>query len=108
MSRAAPLFHELTFVPEGDDVVVGRKDTGDYVVLPADGAQLLSRLVEGATPDEAAEWVEITFGDGVDMADFLEVLHEVGFVRATDAPVPVDAPRPVGLRRLSRALFSPL
>ncbi|HEX5120492.1 MAG TPA: hypothetical protein VFW65_35385 [Pseudonocardiaceae bacterium] len=100
------LFHELTFVPEGDEVVVGRKDTGDYVVLPADGAGLLSQLVDGATPDEAAEWFEATFGEPVDITEFLDVLDELGFVRSADAPVPVESPEPVRLRRLSRVLFS--
>jgi hypothetical protein len=107
MSRTALAFHELTFVPEGDEVVVGRKDTGEYVVLPADGAQLLSRLVAGADPDEAAEWFEASFGEPVDMAEFLDTLGELGFVRRIDADEPAVAAAPVRFRRLARVLFSP-
>jgi hypothetical protein len=108
MSRTALAFHELTFVPEGDEVVVGRKDTGDYVVLPADGARLLSHLVAGTDPDSAAEWFEATFGEPVDMAEFLETLDELGFVRSVEsAPAPHTAGQPVRFQRLGRVLFSP-
>ena len=52
----------------------------------------------------AAEWYESEFGEPVDIADFVDSLHELGFVREAGAE-PVVA-RPVRLRRLGRALFS--
>ena len=33
-------FHQLSFAPEGDDVVVGRRDIDSYGVFPPDGAAL--------------------------------------------------------------------
>jgi len=98
-------FHELSFVPEGDEVVVGRKDTGSFAVLPSDGAALLGRLTEGEPLDEAARWYESTFGEPVDIDDFLETLRDLGFVRAGDTGAP--PPQPVRLRRLGRLVFSP-
>ncbi|NUT46544.1 MAG: PqqD family protein [Saccharothrix sp.] len=98
-------FHDLSFVPEGDDeVVVGRLDTGSYAVLPADGAALLRRLTEGHSPDDAADWYEAEFGEGVDVEDFLDGMRELGFIRADDEVVTAA---PVRFRRLGQAVFSP-
>ena len=54
-------FHRLSFVPDGEDVVVGRVDTGSYAVLPADGAELLRRLSSGLDRYAAAEWYRTEF-----------------------------------------------
>jgi hypothetical protein len=101
-------FHRLSFVPEGDDVVVGRVDTGSYAVLSADGAQLLEHLAGGMTPDEAATWYETTFAEKVDIEDFLEVVRDLGFVREDGADDDDGAvPQSVRFQRLGRAMFSP-
>jgi hypothetical protein len=95
--------HELSFVPEAGEVVVGRLDTGTYAVLPADGAQLLRRLCEGMTPAAAGRWYETEFGEPVDVDDFVDGLRELGFVRDGTAV----AARPVRFRRVGELLFSP-
>ncbi len=101
-------FHELSFVPEGDEVVVGRVDAESYVVLPTDGAALLEEMVRGVPPDRAAQWYESTYGEPVDIDEFLETLHELGFVRSEGSgPESTTTPGPVPLRRLGRAAFSP-
>jgi hypothetical protein len=98
-------FHELSYVPDGDDVVVGRIETGSFAVLPADGAQLLRRLADGQTALEAAAWYEESFGEPVDMDDFLESMDGLGFIRPPGAAQePVGPPR---FQRLGRMLFSP-
>jgi hypothetical protein len=100
-------FHELTFVPDGAEVVVGRPDTGAYVVLPADGAALLARMVDGISATAAADWYDETYGEPVDIDEFLETLGEFGFVRAPDDKSGEVRARP-GLVRLGRMAFSPL
>ncbi|MEV6235441.1 hypothetical protein [Lentzea sp. NPDC051838] len=106
MSSDTPvLFHDLSFVPEGDETVVGRLDTGSYAVLPADGAALLGRMADGMSPERAAEWYESEFGEPIDMDDFLETLHELGFVRTGET---VAETRPVRFQKLGAAAFSPL
>ncbi|MEC3992670.1 hypothetical protein VSR01_03550 [Actinacidiphila sp. DG2A-62] len=82
MELARPEFHRLTFVAEHGEVTVGRPDIDSYVSLPADGAELLRRLVEGMDTREAARWYEGTYGEEVDIADFLETLADCGFVRS--------------------------
>src|SRR6185437_8524956 len=92
---------------EGDDVVVGRAETGSFAVLPKDGADLLRCLSSGMTATEAAEWYEQSFGEPVDIDDFLESMEELGFIQppgTADAP-PAQAPPP-RLQRLGKALFS--
>ncbi|MFB6890453.1 hypothetical protein ACFCX4_14175 [Kitasatospora sp. NPDC056327] len=99
-------FHPLVFQPEGDEVTVGRLDEGTFVVLPADGAALLRRLVDGTGPAEAARWYAESYGETVDIEDFVADLGELGFLRAPgDAPAP--PPAPVRWQRLGRAVFSP-
>jgi hypothetical protein len=106
MGDVAVAFHELSFVPEGDEVVVGRVDADSYAVLPADGAALLREMTRGVPPERAARWYESTFGEPVDIEEFLDTLRELGFVRATAAPEPAGTGR-LPLRRLGRAMFSP-
>lgn len=98
-------FHPLSFVPEGPDVLVGRAETGSYAVLPKDGADLLRCLSSGMAVDEAAEWYERSFGEPVDVDDFLESMRELGFIRPADAPDPVEQ-APPRFQWLGRALFS--
>jgi hypothetical protein len=107
MGDAPIVFHDLSFVPEDDEVVVGRSDTGTYVVLPTDGAELLARLIQGMSADRAADWYEKTYDEPVDIDDFLDTMAELGFVReAGPAPVPtVGAP---WLNRLAAVVFSPV
>jgi hypothetical protein len=99
------LLHSLIFLDEGREMTVGRADVDGYAVLPAEGANLLRRLEAGLTPAEAAGWYEQTYGEHVDIDDFLDRLDELGFLRDPDEaahPAP-----PVRWRRLGAAVFSP-
>lgn len=112
--------HELSYVPEGEDVVVGRMDTGSYAVFPADGAELLKQLAAGLPLEQAAEWYEATFDEPVDVEDFVSTLQELGFLRESAATAaqepqasgaaeePASVPGRVRYRRLGRLVFSPV
>jgi hypothetical protein len=114
--RPRPLrFPSLTFLDEGEDVVVGRPDTDSYVVLPADGAALLRRLYDGADRTEAADWYAREFGESVDIDDFLDALRGMDLVSdapdagetATDAPAEISGrATAVRYKRLGAAVFS--
>jgi hypothetical protein len=97
--------HPLTYLAEGDDVTVGRADIDSYGVFPPDGAELVRRLEEGRSPNEAAAWYEKEYGEAVDVAEFLEVLGELDLL----VPYGEDAAtaQVVGYQRLGLALFSP-
>jgi hypothetical protein len=111
VTRSSPvggplLFHPLTIHDDGDEVVVAREGAETYDVFPADGAALLSRLRQGATPAEAATWYQGCYGEPVDMAEFVEALHVLGYVR-TGPVEPVEGTRtPLAWQRLGRTVFS--
>ncbi|MFI0792096.1 hypothetical protein ACH4OY_05240 [Micromonospora rubida] len=106
MSTTRLEFHPLTYVPERDGVTVGRIDAASFAVLPEDGVALLRRLADGMPVGEAEQWYRRTFGEPVDMDDFVDTLRELGFIRADGEP-PARPPE-VRFRRLGRAAFSPL
>ncbi len=107
-STAGPVlaFHHLSFAPEGDDVVVGRRDIDSYGVFPADGAALVRELAAGRPVPDAARWYEDTYGEPVDVDAFVDTLSELEFLRPADAPL--AAVEPVRWQRLARTLFSPV
>ncbi|HEV2638599.1 MAG TPA: hypothetical protein VGX23_25860 [Actinocrinis sp.] len=86
--------HPLTFVDEGDEVVVGRADIESYAVLSADGAAVLRRLGEGMTPAHVATWYEQTYDEALDIADFLVQVGELGFLRPDQPAGPPARPEP--------------
>ncbi|MEV7414173.1 hypothetical protein [Streptomyces sp. NPDC089919] len=98
--------HPLVYLDEGEEVTIGRPDTDSYAIFPPDGAQLVRRLQDGATPAEAADWYEAEYGERADVGDVVEALHELGFVRTGDEAAGAG-PAPVRWQRLGRALFSP-
>jgi hypothetical protein len=100
--------HVLTFLDEGAEVTVGCRDIDSYAVLPADGAALLQRLTEGVSAAEGAEWYHQTYGETVDMADFIDTLTELGFVREPGDLPDAEPEGPVRWHRLGRAVFSPV
>jgi hypothetical protein len=104
---SAPLsLHPLTFLEDGDEVVIGRRDIDSYAYFPPDGAALVRRLGEGRPPAEVAAWYRETYGEAVDIDEIVATLRELGFVRDVDAPPAVE--RPLRWQGVGRALFSPL
>jgi hypothetical protein len=100
-------FHTLTFVQEGEDVLVGKPGTDDYVVLAPDGAEVLERMTRGATPASVAAWYEASYGQRLDIDDFVASMEQLGFLRQAGEEAAAPA-APVRLQGLARVLFSPL
>jgi hypothetical protein len=95
----------LTYVDEGDGVMVGRPDTGSYAVFPAEGADLLRSLEAGGTLEAGAQrWHEQT-GELLDTADFVAILADLEFL-VPENEVRADISQ-VRWQRLGRVLFSP-
>jgi hypothetical protein len=99
--------HRLSFVPDGDDVVVGRRDIDSYGVFPPDGAALVRELSTGRSLPDAERWYESTYGEKVDIDALVAVLAELQFVRGEHEVAAGDVAA-VGWQRLGRALFSPV
>ncbi len=100
--------HPLSFLEDGDEVVIGRRDVDSYAYFPPDGAALVRQLGAGSSPAQAAGWYRDTYGEAIDIDDVVATLHELGFVRDGDAPdTAAAAARPLRWQRIGRALFSP-
>jgi len=98
--------HPLVYLEEGEEVTIGRPDTDSYAIFPLDGAQLVRRLAEGATPAQASDWYAAEYGERADVQDVIDALRELRFVRETEEEPAVL--EPVRWQRLGRALFSPV
>ena len=109
---SAPLsLHPLTFLEDGDEVVIGRRDIDSYAYFPPDGAALVRQLGAGRSPAQAATWYRETYGEAIDIDEIVATLRELGFVRDdddADAGGPPAAVRPLRWQGLGRAVFSPL
>jgi hypothetical protein len=108
--------HALSFLPEDDGVMVGRTDTDSYAVFPADGVALIEQLAQGMTPAAASDWYQQSFGEPVDIDDFVQTLAELDFLddstaaataSANERAEPVSTAQAVRWQALGRAVFSP-
>ncbi|MFE7560251.1 hypothetical protein [Kitasatospora sp. NPDC057500] len=106
LDRPLPL-RRLVYLEEGDEVTIGSPENDTYAVFPADGAELVRLLADGATPREAAERYRQAHGESVDIADLVEVLADLDLLRPAGEPA-ATAPEaaPVRWQRLGRAVFS--
>ena len=96
--------HPLVYVPDGDEVTIGRRDVDSYAVFPADGAEVVRRLETGASPGEVVRWYQAEYGESLDIDHVLAALVELDFVRDPSRP---DGPsKPVRWQRLGATLFS--
>ncbi|GAA0596381.1 hypothetical protein [Streptomyces crystallinus] len=99
--------HPLTFVEEGEDVVIGRSDIDSFAVFPADAAAVVGWLRDGATIADAARRYTAAYGEEADIQDLVDTLDELRFIRRDDESGPSpQAPRTVPLQRLGSAVFS--
>lgn len=123
--------YSLTFVSEGDQVVIGRPDIDSFGVFSADAAAVVRRLQAGESIAAVSTWYQAMYGEPADVDDFLATLRGLAFIRPDqDAPgrdqpggdgpgrMGVDgdrsagertacaAVRPIRLQRLALAVFS--
>lgn len=105
INHAKPvMLYPLTYVNDGAEVTIGRRDIDMYAAFPADGAEVVRRLEAGMTPDEVARWYEETYGERLDIEHILGALEELEFIAKPDSAV--IAATPVKWQRLGAALFS--
>jgi hypothetical protein len=102
------ILYPLTFVDEGDQVVIGRPDVDSFAIFPADAAAVVRRLAIGADIASVATWYQAMYGEPADIEDFVDTLRDLGFVRP-EGEVPAEIPPrpPVRWQRLGIILLSP-
>ncbi len=68
---------------EGEEYVVGRTETNSFIYLPAAGVTLIDLLDQGLSLQQVQEEFARRHGETPDIADFVQSLAELGFVRST-------------------------
>lgn len=82
----------LSRQPEPDGVLVGRRETATFLLLPAEAVEILDDLASGLTVGEAQRRYLERHGETPDMEDLLTTVEAHGFVRpSTDEAAAVTA-----------------
>jgi putative peptide zinc metalloprotease protein len=102
----------LSRQPEPDGILVGRKDTATFLLLPLEAVEILDDLAAGLTVGEAqARYLE-RHGETADMEDLLTAVEEHGFVRPLSDDREMVAARKYHFEwispRWARRLFGPV
>lgn len=74
-------FHPLTILDDPPDIMVGRMDIESYAAFPEDGAALIQQLQAGMSLQAAKAWYQEQYGETLDLADFIETLQDLRFLR---------------------------
>jgi putative peptide zinc metalloprotease protein len=90
------VFRELSMRREGDSWVVGRPETGDFVLLPEVAHRAIALLSATCTVEETTRRLRAETGRDIAVSDFVASLDELGFVATIDGearPAPA-VPKP--------------
>ncbi|WP_406673912.1 hypothetical protein WBK31_36870 [Nonomuraea sp. N2-4H] len=87
-------FHPLGVRQDGAEWIVGRVDSGDFVVVPEEGMRAIRLLQDGLSVDQVRARLLTEAGADLDVADFVADLSEAGLVAEIDGR-PVASPPPL-------------
>lgn len=80
--EAAVTVYPFSRQEEGNEILIGRVETGTYLALPADAVEILDHLAAGRTVGEARELYRRKYAEIPDMEDLLQFLAQKGFISA--------------------------
>jgi len=90
--------HDLASRQDGQEWIVGRAATGEFVCLPAEAMTFLGVLRAGGTVAAAKRRTDLAHDADVDALDFVSDLIGLGFVAAVDGErIAEEQPRPPSL-----------
>lgn len=75
---------KLVIRPDDTDYVVGRVETGVFVLLPPVGIRTLELLRSGQSIGDVEKQLSTEFGEDIDVAEFVYEILELGFVETID------------------------
>ncbi|TDE35363.1 hypothetical protein E1295_36130 [Nonomuraea mesophila] len=85
-------FHRLGVRHDGDEWIVGRVDSGDFVAVPEEGLLAIRLLQQGMDVEQARVHLLEETGTDLDVADFVAALSEAGLVAEVEGhPIPGPA-----------------
>lgn len=65
---------------DGEDVIIGRAETGVFLAVPAEAVELLEQLAEGKTIGDVSDSYQERYGEIPDLDEFIELLEAKGVV----------------------------
>ena len=90
--------HDLVSRNDGEEWIVGRPDTGEFVGLPVEAITFLGVLRDGGTVADAKQRTDLAHDENIDALDFVSDLVGLGFVAAVDGEcLAEEDPRPPSL-----------
>ncbi len=104
--------HEVGIRRDGDEWIVGRIDSGDFVAVPYAGVRAIQSLQAGISVEETERRLLEEIGTRLDVAGFVADLTDSGLVaavdgRATGSPVPPPPTLPRLMARHVRWTLNP-
>lgn len=70
----------LSIQTEGQDYIVGDKETGNFYQFPEEGVTVINLLRQGASSGDIKKRCAEQFSEPVDVDDFISTLVDIGFV----------------------------
>lgn len=93
--------HPFTRQAEGEEVIIGRVETGVFLAVPSVAVEVLDDLAQGKTIGEASDLYQQKYGEDPDLEDFLRVLEAKGIVKTlgqgdngSDPTATASSPKP--------------
>ncbi|HEY3143670.1 MAG TPA: hypothetical protein VGJ86_21225 [Acidimicrobiales bacterium] len=87
-------FAELAIRPDGDEWIIGRIDSGQFVAVPELAHLAIALLTRGLSVDDVQAQLARQTGVEVDMVDLVTSLAEVGLLRSVDGCAVEQPPIP--------------
>jgi putative peptide zinc metalloprotease protein len=72
--------YPFTRQPSGDEVIIGRPDTGVFVSLPVEAVEILDMLSNGYSVEKAESEFEARYGERPDVTNLLQGLESRGLI----------------------------
>lgn len=101
---ALVIVEAFTRQPDGEDVIIGRIETGVFLAVPSEAVEVLDYLAQGKTIGEVSELYQQKYGEIPDLDDFLGVLETKGIVRQS---VPDDEAKGIAAKRIGAKAQGP-
>ncbi|HLJ88491.1 MAG TPA: hypothetical protein VKZ53_16850 [Candidatus Angelobacter sp.] len=90
---------------EGNEIIIGRVETGLFVAVPPEAVDVLERLSEGDTVGEVSDHYQRQYGEIPDLEDFLSLMESKGIIQSCTAIENGDGSLVTSATKISKRRF---
>ncbi len=91
--EATVTVHSFSRQEEGEDVIIGRVDTGVFLAVSPDAVEVLEQLAQGKSVGEVADNYQQKHGAALDLDDFLRNMEQKGIIIPAEAGIQKESNR---------------